>query len=121
MSVFTAEDVADMAAGGNVAFNTLYLARHPRDHTMPNGSDIVKLKDFIKQKYIEKRWYGGGDSGTSVAPTQRTSLNFGVTNGTANGSNNKPSAFSRVSNICCDAVCCCDFCTSFLLFSNTFV
>ena len=104
MSVFTAEDVADMAAGGNVAFNALYLARHPRDHTMPNGSDIVKLKDFIKQKYIEKRWYGGGDSGASVAST-RSSGNFGVSNGAATTvSNNKPSAFSRVSNVCCDAV-----------------
>ena len=104
MSVFTAEDVADMAAGGNVAFNALYLARHPRDHTMPNGTDIVKLKDFIKQKYIEKRWYGGSDAGPSVAPTQRSSFNFGATNGTANASNNKPSAFARVSQMCCDAV-----------------
>lgn len=114
MSVFTAEDVADMAAGGNVAFNTLYLARHPRDHTMPNGSDIVKLKDFIKQKYIEKRWYGGGDSGISVAST-RSSGNFGVSN-TTTVSNNKPSAFSRVSNVCIDAVTAVISSSSFIIY-----
>lgn len=58
MSVFTADDVANMGAGGNVAFNLMYLNRfQSTDYTLPNGSDIGKLREFIKRKYIEKKWY----------------------------------------------------------------
>ena len=63
MSVFTAEDVADMAATGNAAFNAVWLSRF-KDSTAPNGSDVIKLREFIKSKYVDKKWFddrsGGG-------------------------------------------------------------
>ena len=56
MSVFTAEDVADMAATGNAAFNSVWLARF-KDSTAPNGSDVTKLREFIKSKYVDRKWF----------------------------------------------------------------
>jgi hypothetical protein len=65
MSVFTAEDVADVAAGGNVAHNLLYMAKYQaKDVPVPNGSDVGKLRDFIKSKYNDKKWYSNGSSGS---------------------------------------------------------
>lgn len=65
MSVFSAEDVADVAAVGNIAHNALYMAKHSRDSAVPNGSDIVKLREFIKIKYTDKKWYENGSSNGS--------------------------------------------------------
>lgn len=59
MSVFTAGDVSDLAVRGNAIHNASYMARYqPRDFTLPNGSDIGKLREFIKAKYIDKKWCG---------------------------------------------------------------
>lgn len=68
MSKFTEEDWAGLAGGGNEAFNSLYLARfNSRDHPLPNsGTDINKLKDFIRQKYIDKKWHADGAHGGGV-------------------------------------------------------
>lgn len=65
MSKFTEEDWAGLAGVGNEAFNSLYLARlNSRDHPLPNsGTDINKLKDFIRQKYIDKKWHADGAHG----------------------------------------------------------
>lgn len=61
MSLFTADDVADVAAGGNTKHNELYMARyHLKEFSLPNGSDVVKLREFIKSKYNDKKWYGDG-------------------------------------------------------------
>lgn len=58
MSVFTAEDVVNLSAGGNVALNLMYMNRFQSiDYALPTGSDIGKLREFIKRKYIEKKWY----------------------------------------------------------------
>lgn len=70
MTVFTAEDVEGLAAMGNENFNSIYLANlNPRDYIVPNGSDLTKLKEFIRMKYIDKRWHrdgrGGGGGGGS--------------------------------------------------------
>ena len=65
MSVFTAEDVADVAAVGNAAHNAIYLARFQNKEFIPNGSDILKLREFIKSKYNDKKWYANGSKGTS--------------------------------------------------------
>ena len=72
MSMFTQEDVSDMASGGNAGHNAKYLAKHnPRDVPIPNGSDVVKLRDFIKIKYLEKRWYSD-DNAVESAPSAAT-------------------------------------------------
>jgi hypothetical protein len=61
MSKFTEEDWAGLAGVGNEAFNRTYLARlNPREHPLPNGNDTNKLKEFIRQKYIDKKWHVDG-------------------------------------------------------------
>lgn len=75
MSVFSEEDVAGLASMGNLAFNSLYLARlNLKDFSPPNGGDINKLKDFIRQKYIEKKWHR--DLG-NAAPSYSSSTSGG--------------------------------------------
>lgn len=68
MSVFTEEDVAAMASEGNVSFNAKYLANYNTHDPMPSGADVTKLKDFIKAKYLDRKWFNdgtnsGGNSG----------------------------------------------------------
>jgi hypothetical protein len=68
MTVFSQEDVDALAAMGNEKFNSIYLANlNPRDYTVPNGNDISKLKEFIRLKYIEKRWHRDGRGGGSAS------------------------------------------------------
>lgn len=78
MSVFTQEDVDALASMGNERFNSIYLANlNPRDYTVPNGNDLNKLKDFIRLKYVEKRWHrdGRGGSAGSYAPQDNVPAN----------------------------------------------
>lgn len=66
MSTFSEDEVIAIAKVGNEEFNKIYLARlNPREYTLPNGSDENKLKEFIKQKYIDKRWHRDTGSGIS--------------------------------------------------------
>ena len=68
MSVFSPEDVEEMASGGNSSHNALYMARWtPKEFPIPNGTDITKLRDFIRYKYVDKRWYSNGSSSSSGA------------------------------------------------------
>ena len=65
MSIFTQEEVSALEAGGNSLVNATYLARYQngRDVAIPTTStDNVKLREFIKQKYLDKKWFG--DSST---------------------------------------------------------
>ncbi len=81
MSVFTEDDVAFLASMGNELFNSKYLARlNSKDFTLPNGNDIVKLKDFIKQKYIDKKWCE--DDGSSSSRHTLDRQNSGLVTGT---------------------------------------
>ena len=100
MSVFTAEDLAEMAAGGNAAHNAVYLGRHQRDHTLPNGSDIIKLKEFIRLKYVDKKWHTGGDGGGGGELRRPSVSGWGAGSSGASAAPapaaNVPSAFVRV-------------------------
>lgn len=81
MSVFTEEDVAAMASEGNVSFNAKYLANYNTHDPMPTGADVAKLKDFIKSKYLDKRWFNGGtgsNGGGSAAFGSSGSSGFGA-------------------------------------------
>ena len=74
MSVFTEEDVAYLASMGNAQFNARHLATfNARDHPPPTGSDVVKLKEFIRAKYLDKRWFrengAGPAGGSNASPT----------------------------------------------------
>ena len=45
---------------GNISHNAIYMGKHKQEHALPNGSDIAKLKDFIRMKYVDRRWYDEG-------------------------------------------------------------
>lgn len=64
MSVFTEEDVAFIASMGNEASNAIFLARIG-DYPIPNGNDTNKMKDFIRLKYVDKKWVAGGGNRNS--------------------------------------------------------
>jgi hypothetical protein len=73
MSVFSQEDVDALASMGNEKFNSIYLANlNPRDYTVPNGNDLNKLKDFIRLKYVERRWHRDGRGGSGGAGSYST-------------------------------------------------
>jgi hypothetical protein len=65
MSVFNDEDVASLASEGNVAFNAKYMAHYNTHDALPNGSDPAKQKEFIRAKYLDRKWHsdGSGSSG----------------------------------------------------------
>lgn len=111
MSMFTPEDLADMIAGGNVLHNSIYMARHnPRDSPIPNGSDIMKLKEFIRHKYVDKRWYDnpnsvhGSYTGSHAHDTKATNKTSGFAVNIKSSSNSHQThgaaheVFSRVSS-----------------------
>ena len=76
MSVFTAEDVSDVAATGNAAHNALYLAKFAnKDFSAPNGSDVSKLREFIKNKYVDRKWFANGSSASSTSTSGATDRN----------------------------------------------
>lgn len=63
MSVFNEDDVRALSNEGNIAFNAKYLANYNTHDPLPNGSDVNKLKEFIKSKYLDKRWHVDSSSG----------------------------------------------------------
>lgn len=110
MSVFTEEDVAFIASMGNDASNAIFLARIG-DYPIPNGNDTNKMKDFIRLKYVDKKWVagnnrnsGGFDSGNNNNFSNSSSSNnnnfggnndfdsndaFGDNNYNSNNNNNR--------------------------------
>lgn len=76
MSVFTEEDVQSLASEGNVSFNAKYMANYNTHDQLPNGSDVAKLKEFIRAKYLDKKWCNDGTGGASAARAARRSVCF---------------------------------------------
>eukprot|EP01031_Cornospumella_fuschlensis_P026591 gene26591-32137_t len=100
MSVFTEEDVSGLASMGNEAFNNTYLARLNRaDVSVPNGSDTQRLKDFIRAKYVDRKWHrdhglaAGSGAGTSSGTGHEASA-AGTGGGRMSISLNKTASFS---------------------------
>lgn len=86
MSKFTEEDWAGLASMGNENFNRDYLARlNTREYPTPTGNDINKLKEFIRQKYMDKKWHvdgvhaTGGAFATSTAATSNSAAGHNTT------------------------------------------
>mmetsp|Transcript_7951 Transcript_7951/g.11017 ORF Transcript_7951/g.11017 Transcript_7951/m.11017 type:complete len:519 (+) Transcript_7951:50-1606(+) len=70
MSTFTEEDVLQLSRVGNESHNAVYMAKFvPREYPIPNGADTVKLKEFIKMKYVDRRWYEANISMLSAENT----------------------------------------------------
>lgn len=88
MSIFTQEDVDALAEMGNEKFNGIYLANlNPRDFSLPNGNDLPKLKEFIRHKYIDKKWHrdGHGRSFDLHSTNVNTNSHMEQTEGTSGG------------------------------------
>jgi hypothetical protein len=74
MTVFTQEDVDGLTEMGNERFNSIYLANlNPRDYSIPNGNDVNKLKEFIRLKYMEKKWHRDGPTRSDRGSEGRSS------------------------------------------------
>lgn len=68
MSEFNQQEVTELTAGGNVLHNSKFLARHSaKDVSVPSGSDVPKLREFIRLKYVDKKWYS--DDGRADQPS----------------------------------------------------
>ena len=68
MAVFTAEEVKALGSGGgNAGSRRVWLANFdpnkPRDAAkIPSPGDKVKIRDFIREKYVNKKWVARRDS-----------------------------------------------------------
>jgi hypothetical protein len=80
MSTFTAEDVAAISAGGNASCNAHFMALYNNEIPLPSGTDVVKLREFIRMKYLEKRWAprSGQSEPTRATAEQRGSVGKGI-------------------------------------------
>ncbi|XP_074331492.1 uncharacterized protein LOC141668506 [Apium graveolens] len=59
VATFTYEEVIALQAGGNERARVIYLgAWDPARNTRPTGSDIDRVRDFIKHVYVDKRFTG---------------------------------------------------------------
>lgn len=78
MTVFTMEDASDIAKGGNVPFNFKYMARYTgKESSYPSNTDPVKLKEYIHNKYLNKKWYsedGSADAPRDSSPSKRSTF-----------------------------------------------
>ncbi len=75
MSVFTDDDVQALAAGGNENSNNHLLARIG-DYSLPNGNDVNKLKEFIRLKYVDKKWAPGSERHNNNNNNNSNNVNF---------------------------------------------
>lgn len=57
-SEWTVTDVELLEAGGNERAAQSWQCRwRPEDYPEPESGDMDKIRDFIRQKFVEKRWY----------------------------------------------------------------
>ncbi|CAH2077181.1 unnamed protein product [Thlaspi arvense] len=66
MATFTAEEVSALRAGGNERARQIYFKEwdSQRD-AYPDGSNIVKLRVFIRSVYVDKKYSSGSNDKTS--------------------------------------------------------
>ncbi|KAG4108219.1 Arf GTPase activating protein [Neocallimastix lanati (nom. inval.)] len=59
LSTFTQEEIKGLQNGGNKKAETIWLAKWNSDFNEPNHNtyDIKSAKEYIKNKYIYKKWY----------------------------------------------------------------
>ncbi|KAJ6354577.1 hypothetical protein OIU77_005227 [Salix suchowensis] len=59
MAKFNAEEVSALQAGGNERARQIYLKDwDPQRNQLPDGSNLQKLRDFIKHVYVDRRYTG---------------------------------------------------------------
>eukprot|EP01117_Protostelium_nocturnum_P017930 TRINITY_DN7384_c0_g1_i1.p1 TRINITY_DN7384_c0_g1~~TRINITY_DN7384_c0_g1_i1.p1 ORF type:complete len:768 (+),score=344.57 TRINITY_DN7384_c0_g1_i1:158-2305(+) len=74
MGVFKVEEVKFLQENGNRIVNQKYLAKYSsRDCPEPDPSNLDQVRNFIKQKYVDKRWFSQGDSSSSSSSSSFSS------------------------------------------------
>nr|XP_016433754.1 PREDICTED: probable ADP-ribosylation factor GTPase-activating protein AGD14 [Nicotiana tabacum] len=71
MSKFTSQEVEALQKGGNQRAREIYLTNwDPQRQWLPNNSNVDKVRDFIKNVYVEKRYAGAQSSDKPPRDTQ---------------------------------------------------
>lgn len=70
MAKFENAEIEALKVGGNEVAKRIWMARWtPSDFPIPDDSDPAKLREFLRLKYKEKRWWdplpAGGRSGAA--------------------------------------------------------
>ncbi|KAE8705910.1 Enhancer of polycomb-like transcription factor protein, putative isoform 1 [Hibiscus syriacus] len=69
---FSEEEVTSLQAAGNERARQIYFkAWDPVVHSFPDGSNLPKLRDFIRQVYVERRYAGESERGDSLPSLRR--------------------------------------------------
>lgn len=59
MAKFTSQEVSALQGGGNASAKEIYLKEwDPQRQSLPDGSNVERLRDFIKHVYVERRYTG---------------------------------------------------------------
>ncbi|KAI3645399.1 hypothetical protein MP228_008327 [Amoeboaphelidium protococcarum] len=57
-ATFTQDDVTQLKANGNKRAKSIWMAKfNPSVQRLPDRNNPVELKDFMRRKYQEKKWY----------------------------------------------------------------
>ncbi|GMY17806.1 probable ADP-ribosylation factor GTPase-activating protein AGD14 [Fagus crenata] len=63
MAKFSAEEVSALQAGGNERARQIYFKEwDPQRHSYPDGSNLHRIRDFIKHVYVDRKYTGDKSS-----------------------------------------------------------
>ncbi|XP_019151567.1 PREDICTED: probable ADP-ribosylation factor GTPase-activating protein AGD14 isoform X1 [Ipomoea nil] len=59
MAKFTSQEVSALQGGGNASAKEIYLKEwDPQNNSFPDGSNVERLRNFIKHVYVDRRYSG---------------------------------------------------------------
>jgi hypothetical protein len=68
-SIFTQVEVVSLKAKGNEWAQGVWMARYnAREYPQPSVKDTYKIKEFMRAKYVDKRFYSEPSETAPVAP-----------------------------------------------------
>ncbi|KZV27458.1 hypothetical protein F511_02567 [Dorcoceras hygrometricum] len=69
MAKFTPQEVSSLQGGGNASAREIYLKEwDSQRNSLPNASNIERLRDFIKHIYVDRRYTGERNSERPLRP-----------------------------------------------------
>jgi hypothetical protein len=72
MASFTAEEINALQSAGNAVCQRQWMAKwRPAEFTLPEPNDLHRIREFVRIKYVQKRWFDPSVSTTTtvaVAP-----------------------------------------------------
>ena len=73
MSTFTVDEIKAIDKSGNSAAQATWMAKYSASDTaIPPESDVEKIRQFIKQKYQQKRWFSETPNPAAAGATANT-------------------------------------------------